>query len=183
MNIRKILTTILQWNGCSDVWALNTTWYALKMDISSLKRDNFIDKDINIDSRITKFTRGSSVFRTTMRNKQVELNPINKKINFFFWFINMDTCMRDYHESVTTGQTDRRTRTDGRTDRRTPDKVIPMCRYASQATHKQEFKSIYYMFQFYSFQMLHSHYQYIQSLKGRWIKWGQIGIGQVMVGR
>ena len=32
--------------------------------------------------------------------------------------------MRDYQESVTTGQT----------DRRTMDKVIPMCRYASQAT-------------------------------------------------
>ena len=26
--------------------------------------------------------------------------------------------------------------TDGRTDRQTPDKVIPMCRYASQATQK-----------------------------------------------
>ena len=33
-------------------------------------------------------------------------------------------AMRDYKESVTTGQT----------DRQTPDKVIPMCRYASQAT-------------------------------------------------
>ena len=32
--------------------------------------------------------------------------------------------MRDYQKSVTTGQT----------DRQTPDKVIPMCRYASQAT-------------------------------------------------
>ena len=38
--------------------------------------------------------------------------------------------MRDYQESVTTGQT------DGRMDRRTPDKVIPMCRYASQGTQK-----------------------------------------------
>ena len=27
--------------------------------------------------------------------------------------------------------------TDGQTDRRTTDKVIPMCRYASQATQKQ----------------------------------------------
>ena len=35
-------------------------------------------------------------------------------------------AMHDYKESVTTGQT----------DRRTPDKVIPMCRYASQATQK-----------------------------------------------
>ena len=26
--------------------------------------------------------------------------------------------------------------TDGQTDRRTKDKVIPMCRYASQATQK-----------------------------------------------
>ena len=34
----------------------------------------------------------------------------------------------DYQESVTTGQT------DARTHRQTPDKVIPMCRYASQAT-------------------------------------------------
>ena len=33
---------------------------------------------------------------------------------------------------------DRRTdrQTDGRTDRQTTDKVIPMCRYASQATQK-----------------------------------------------
>ena len=34
------------------------------------------------------------------------------------------------YASVTDGQT------DGRTDRRTTDKVIPMCRYASQATQK-----------------------------------------------
>ena len=39
-------------------------------------------------------------------------------------------AMRDYQESVTTGQT------DGQTDRQTPDKVIPMCRYASHATKK-----------------------------------------------
>ena len=38
--------------------------------------------------------------------------------------------MRDYQESVNTSQTDRWT------DRQTPDKVIPMCRYASQATQK-----------------------------------------------
>ena len=37
----------------------------------------------------------------------------------------------DYQESVTTGQT----------DRQTPDKVIPMCRYASQATQKSVEKS------------------------------------------
>ena len=37
---------------------------------------------------------------------------------------------RDYLESVTTGQT------DARTHRQTPDKVFPMCRYASQATQK-----------------------------------------------
>ena len=35
-------------------------------------------------------------------------------------------AMRDNQESVTTGQT----------DRQTPDKVIPMCCYASQATQK-----------------------------------------------
>ena len=35
-------------------------------------------------------------------------------------------AMRDYQESVTSEQT----------DRQTPDKVIPMCRYASQATQK-----------------------------------------------
>ena len=35
-------------------------------------------------------------------------------------------AMRDYQESVTAGQT------HTRTDRQTPDKVIPMCRYASQ---------------------------------------------------
>ena len=41
-------------------------------------------------------------------------------------------AMRDYQESVTTRQT------HGRTDRQTHgwmlDKVIPMCRYASQVT-------------------------------------------------
>ena len=39
-------------------------------------------------------------------------------------------AMRDYQESVTIGQT------DTRTHRQTPDKVIPMCRYASPATQK-----------------------------------------------
>ena len=42
-------------------------------------------------------------------------------------------AMRYYQESVTTGQTDKM---DRRTDRQMPDKVIPMCRYASQATQK-----------------------------------------------
>ena len=37
-------------------------------------------------------------------------------------------AMRDYQESMTPGQTD--------THRQKPDKVIPMCRYASQATQK-----------------------------------------------
>ena len=41
---------------------------------------------------------------------------------------------RDYQESVTIGQTD--ARTHAHTHRQTPDKVIPMCRYASQATQK-----------------------------------------------
>ena len=47
-------------------------------------------------------------------------------------------AMRDYQESVTTGQTDRHTHTHtgGRAVRQTPDIVIPMCRYASQATQK-----------------------------------------------
>ena len=39
-------------------------------------------------------------------------------------------AMHDSQESVTTGQT------YGGMDRQTPDKVIPMCRYASQATQK-----------------------------------------------
>ena len=41
--------------------------------------------------------------------------------------------------SLTTGQTDGRTdgRTNGWTDKQTPEKVIPMCRYASQATQKE----------------------------------------------
>ena len=38
------------------------------------------------------------------------------------------------YASVTDGQTDGQT--DGRTDGQTTDKVIPMCRYASQATQK-----------------------------------------------
>ena len=43
---------------------------------------------------------------------------------------------RDYQESVTTGQT------DARTHRQTPDKVIPMCRYALQATQSKYFLHI-----------------------------------------
>ena len=43
-------------------------------------------------------------------------------------------AMRNYQESVTIGQTD--THTDGRTDRQMLDKMIPICRYASQATQK-----------------------------------------------
>ena len=39
-------------------------------------------------------------------------------------------AMRDYQESVTIGQT------DTHTQHQTSDKVIPMCRYASQATQK-----------------------------------------------
>ena len=41
-------------------------------------------------------------------------------------------AMRDYQESMTTRQADARTHTN--TDRRRT--VIPMCRYASQATQK-----------------------------------------------
>ena len=40
------------------------------------------------------------------------------------------SAMPDYQESVTIGQTHRQM------DRQTPDKVIPMCRYALQATQK-----------------------------------------------
>ena len=39
-------------------------------------------------------------------------------------------AMRDYQETVTTGET------HGPVDRQTPDKVFPMCCYASQATQK-----------------------------------------------
>ena len=41
-------------------------------------------------------------------------------------------AMQDYQESVTTGQT----QTDRQMDRQTPDKDIPKCRYALQATQK-----------------------------------------------
>ena len=44
--------------------------------------------------------------------------------------MHVSPAMCDYQENVTTGQMDRRT------DRQTPDKVIPMCCYASQATQK-----------------------------------------------
>ena len=45
--------------------------------------------------------------------------------------------MLDYQESVTTGQTDRHA--DRQTDRQMSYKVIPMCRYASQAIQKEVF--------------------------------------------
>ena len=47
---------------------------------------------------------------------------------------------RDYQESVTIGQTD--ARTHAHTHRQTPDKVIPMCRYASQATQKNDIRCL-----------------------------------------
>ena len=47
-------------------------------------------------------------------------------------------AMLDYQESVTIGQT------DTRTHRQTPDKVIPMCRYALQATQKETGQSFTY---------------------------------------
>ena len=47
--------------------------------------------------------------------------------------------IRDYQESVTTRQTDRHTHTD----RQTPNRVIPMCRYASQATQKLDAPEFY----------------------------------------
>ena len=43
-------------------------------------------------------------------------------------------AMHDYQENVTIQQTHTHTQTDGQTD-----KVIPMCRYASQATQKVNF--------------------------------------------
>ena len=42
----------------------------------------------------------------------------------------LNIAMIDYQESVTTGQI------DGQTDRQTQDKMILICRYASQATQK-----------------------------------------------
>ena len=53
---------------------------------------------------------------------------------------------RDYQESVTIGQTD--ARTHARTHRQTPDKVIPMCRYASQATQKLEQTAVIVKYKF-----------------------------------
>ena len=47
--------------------------------------------------------------------------------------------MRDYQESVITGQTHRRT------DRQTPDKVIHMRRYAFQATQNGNLRWLYYL--------------------------------------
>ena len=61
----------------------------------------------------------------------------SKKIVTACWGMHVSPAKHSY-ESVTDrrtdGQTDRRT--DGQTDRQTTDKVIPMCRYASQATQK-----------------------------------------------
>ena len=47
-------------------------------------------------------------------------------------------AMHDNQESVTTGHT----QTDRQTDRQMPDKVISMCRYASQATQKWALSSL-----------------------------------------
>ena len=50
-------------------------------------------------------------------------------------------AMRDYQKSVTTGQTDRQT--DACMHRQTQDKVIPMCRYALQATQKKGYYMLF----------------------------------------
>ena len=54
--------------------------------------------------------------------------------------------MRDYQESVTTGQTDRHThtQTDTQTDTQTPDKVIPMRHYAWQAKKIKEISFVFF---------------------------------------
>ena len=57
----------------------------------------------------------------------------------------------DYQESVTTGQT------HGQTDGQTPDKVIPRCRYASQATQKGGGGLQYYDYDFLSNQALSAY--------------------------
>ena len=44
-------------------------------------------------------------------------------------------AMRNYQDIVTTGQT------DTRADRKAPDKLIPICCYASHATKKEEISS------------------------------------------
>ena len=58
---------------------------------------------------------------------------------YIVWNTNVhqwNIVMCDYQESVTTGHTDRQT------DRQTPDKVIPMFRYASQAIQKHRLPSL-----------------------------------------
>ena len=49
----------------------------------------------------------------------------------------LNIAMPDYQESVTTTQKHRQM------DRQTPDKVTPMCRYASQATQKFIYVTMY----------------------------------------
>ena len=73
-------------------------------------------------------------------------------------------AMRDYQESVTSGQTDTHRRTDGQT----PDKVIPMCRYASQATQKlgESTQSIVYVATFQFLRDKCSSFRTLESRKG-----------------
>ena len=76
-----------------------------------------------------------------IRDLDIYLFIMQENIKVFILFRKTTMCrlrniaMRDYKESVTTGRTDRQT--DRRTDRQAADKVIPMCRYASQATQKR----------------------------------------------
>ena len=66
-------------------------------------------------------------------------------------------AMRDYQESVTTGQTD--TRTDVQKD--TQDKVIPMCNYASQAPQKWHLHTFAYLLRVHMTKKIHEEYIYI----------------------
>ena len=70
-----------------------------------------------------------------LHEKQGRKLLIHKKIVAAFRGMHVSPAKHS-SASVTDGQTADR-QTDGRRDRQTTDKVIPMCRYASQATQKR----------------------------------------------
>ena len=68
----------------------------------------------------------------TFKNKIINNFNLNKRVTAC---VVCEIALRDYQENVSTGQTHGQT---DATDRQTPDKVIHLCRYASQATQKPQ---------------------------------------------
>ena len=92
-----------------------------------------------LDSRAGSYTIDISLgYLTCPSNLFLKKFRLNEW-NFIYYLTSIDINPLTYHKPTTwtrTRYTFRLNLKDGRTDRQTTDKVIPMCRYDSQATQK-----------------------------------------------